>query len=184
MNKISGDIIMKKIVVYKSISGFTKKYAGWIAQELQSDIFNIKDTNIKKLQDYDLIVFGGSLHAAGISGIGMIKNNLKKLSGKKIVVFATGASPLRENMLSEVLDHNFSKEDQEKIRFYYFRGGFDFNKLNLTNKILMILFKWIIKSKKEKTDDENEMLSAYSKPLDFTKKDYIKELIEYANSFE
>jgi len=95
---------MKTVVVYKSISGFTKKYAEWIAEE------------------------------------------------------------------------------QKQIQFYYFRGGFDFNKLNLINKILMTLFKWKIQLKRHKTPDEKGMLAAYSKPMDFTKKENIKGLVEYVRS--
>ncbi len=33
---------MKTLVVYKSLSGFTKKYAGWIGEELQAELLNIK----------------------------------------------------------------------------------------------------------------------------------------------
>ena len=52
-------------------------------------------------------------------------------------------------------------------------------KLNLINKVLMTLLKWKIKLKRHKTPDEKGMLAAYSKPMDFTKKENIKELLEY-----
>ncbi len=170
---------MKTVVVYKSISGFTKKYAEWIAQELRADLSEIKKSDIEILHKYDNIIYGGSLHAAGISGINIIKNNLKKLRDKNIIIFTTGASPPKENTISEVRDNNFSVEEQKQIKFYYFRGGFDFSKLNFINKILMTLFKWKIQLKRDKTSDEKGMLAAYSKPVDFTKKENIKELLEY-----
>ena len=37
---------MKTVVVYKSISGFTKKYAEWIAHELRADLLGAKKIDI------------------------------------------------------------------------------------------------------------------------------------------
>jgi len=173
---------MKAVVVYKSISGFTKKYAEWIAEELKADLFRIEKIDIDILLKYDIIIYGGSLHAVGISGVSIIKDNLNKLRDKNIIVFATGASPLRESTVSEVRDSNFSVEEQKQIQFYYFRGGFDFKKLNFINRVLMTLMKWKIKLKRDKTPDEKGMLAAYSRPMDFTKKENTKELLEYVRS--
>lgn len=173
---------MKTVVIYKSISGFTKKYAEWIAEELETDLLRLKKINIDILLKYDIIIYGGSLHAVGISGVNIIKNNLNKLRDKNIIIFTTGASPSKESTISEVRDSNFSVEEQKQIQFYYFRGGFDFNKLNLINKILMTLLKWKIKLKRDKTPDEKGMLAAFSKPMNFTKKENIKELLEYVLS--
>ena len=173
---------MKIIVVYRSISGFTKKYAEWIAEELEADLFGIEKIDMDILLKYDMIIYGGSLHAVGISGVSIIKNNLNKLRGKNIIVFATGASPLREGIVSEVRDSNFSAEEQKEIQFYYFRGGFDFKKLNFINKMLMTLLKWKIKLKRDRAPDEKGMLAAYSKPMDFTKKENTKELLEYVRT--
>ncbi len=173
---------MKIVVVYKSISGFTKKYAEWITEELEADLLRIEKDDIDILLQYDIIIYGGSLHALGISGVNIIKNNLNKLRKKKIIIFTTGASLAKESIVSEVKDSNFSAEEQKQIQFYYFRGGFDFSKLNLINKILMTLLKWKIKLKRHRTPDEKGMLAAYSKPMDFTKKENIGELLEYVCS--
>jgi flavodoxin len=87
----------KALVLYQTTSGYTKKYAQWISEALAADLSELKDFNASKLTDYDLIIFGGSLHAVGISGIKVIKENLPQLTGKKLVVFAVGASPPRKN---------------------------------------------------------------------------------------
>ena len=173
---------MKIIVVYKSVSGFTKKYAEWIAEELKADLFMIEKIDIDILLKYDMIIYGGCLHAVGISGVNMIKNNLNKLRDKNLIIFTTGASPTKESIVSEVKNRNFSIEEQKQIQFYYFRGGFDFNQLNFINKILMTLLKCKIKLNRDKTPDEKGMLAAYSKPMDFTRKENTKELLEYVRS--
>jgi flavodoxin len=175
---------MKSVVIYKSISGFTKKYAEWISEEIKADIYNYRNINLDTMLKYDLIIYGGSLHAIGISGVNIIKKNLDALFDKKIIIFTTGASPSRDSVPIEVRDSNFTTEEQKQIRFYYFRGGFDFDKLDLKNKFLMKLMKWKIELKQNRTPDEKGMLAAYSKPVDFTKKENIKELLEYVRSLK
>jgi menaquinone-dependent protoporphyrinogen IX oxidase len=174
--------MLRTVVVYRSISGFTKKYAEWIANDLSADIYDIRELNIDRFIDYDLIIFGGSLHAVGINGVKFIKENLGKLSEKKIVIFAVGASPPKENVLDEIRNNNFSDEQQKKIMFYYLRGGFDYSKLNFSNQVLMTLYRIRLKMKKNRTSDEIGMLAAYSKPIDCTKKENIKNIIESARS--
>jgi hypothetical protein len=46
---------MNTIVLYKSISGFTKKYAEWIAEELNADLYPIADVNQNTFSRYDTI---------------------------------------------------------------------------------------------------------------------------------
>jgi menaquinone-dependent protoporphyrinogen IX oxidase len=173
---------MRSLVIYRSISGFTKKYAEWIAQELKADIHDGKNFDVALFSNYDLVIFGGSLHAVGINGAKIIKQNLPILKNKKIIVFAVGASPPRENILEEVKNKNFTAEQQQTIAFYYLRGGFNYNKLDRLNKVIMSLFKVRIALKKKRTSDEIGMLAAYAKPIDCTKKENITEIVEYSKS--
>ncbi|MBC2578850.1 flavodoxin domain-containing protein [Clostridium sp. DJ247] len=177
---------MKTVVIYKSKTGFAKKYAEWIAEELSADIFEFSKVTTNMLTSYDTVIYGGSLYAVGINGVKLITQNLDKLKGKKVVVFATGASPSREEVISEVRNKNFTSEQQKYIRFFYLRGGFDYSKLKPFDKVLMTLLKWKIKwkikGKKKSTPDERGMLTIYDKPTDFTRKKNIDEIITYVTS--
>ena len=173
---------MKAIVVYKSVSGFTEKYANWIAEELGTDLEKQNKVNQKILKKYDLIIFGGSLHAVGIFGLKKIKAIVNKLENKKFVVFSVGASPFKEGILEEIIKNNFNKK--ENVKLFYLRGGFNFNKLNLINRIIMYIFIMRLKHKKEKSGDEKGMILAYEKPVDFTKKENINELVKYVRSLK
>ena len=174
--------MLKTVVIYRSLSGFTKKYAEWIAEELKADIYDAREAKVEKISEYDLIVFGGSLHAVGINGVKIIKQNLPRLAGKKIVVFAVGASPPKDNVVDEIKKNNFSSEEQKNLTIYYLRGGFNYSKLNRTNKILMMLLRVKLSLKKNRTPDEKGMLAAYAKPVDCTRKENIKQIIEYVQS--
>ena len=52
---------MKTIVAYKSKSGYTKKYAQWIAQELNCDIK--ENAELSDIINYDVIIYGGGMYA-------------------------------------------------------------------------------------------------------------------------
>jgi len=173
---------MKTVVIYKSKTGFAKKYAEWIAEDLSADIFDASKVNGGVLTDYDTVVYGGGLYAVGINGVKYITQDLDKLKDKKIIVFATGASPFREEVISEVRDKNFTKEEQKYIQFFYLRGGFDYSKLKPFDKVLMTILKWKLKRKKELTPDERGMLASYDKAVDFTRKKNIDEVITFINS--
>ncbi|QEK11734.1 flavodoxin [Crassaminicella thermophila] len=175
---------MKTIVIYKSKSGFVKKYAEWIAEELSADIFEAKHLSIDKLLNYDTIIYGGGLYAVGINGIKIITKNFSKLKNKNIVVFACGASPFKEEILNEIKNNNFNPQQQNHISLFYMRGGFDYNKLNLIDKVIMQLLKFHLKRKSNLTPAEKGMLSAYTNPVDFTRKKNIEKLIEYVNSIK
>ena len=175
---------MNTVVIYKSKTGFAKKYAEWIAKDLSADIFDISKITINKLNKYDTIIYGGSLYAVGINGVKLITNNIDKLRDKKLIVFSTGVSPLTENGINEVRNKNFTPDQQKHIKFFYLRGGFNYNNLTPFDKILMTLLKWKIKIKKENklTTDEKGMLALYHNPVDFTKKKNIDEIINFATS--
>jgi len=174
--------LLQAVVIYRSISGFTKKYAEWIAEECNADIYDAKEFDAQKLSDYSTIIFGGSLHAVGINGIKLVKENLPKLADKKIVVFTVGASPPSESLVSEIMNNNFSSDEQGNLKLFYIRGGFDFDKLDFSNKVIMALFRVRLSLKKKKSSDEIGMLAAYSKPMDFARKENIKQLVDYVKS--
>ncbi|WML33364.1 flavodoxin domain-containing protein [Clostridium sp. OS1-26] len=173
---------MKSIVIYKSQTGFTKKYAEWIAEELGADIFHVSEANVDMLKNYDTVTYGGGLYASGINGVKFITENSDSLKGKKVIVFATGASVGRAEEIEGVRNKNFTAEQQGYIKFFYLRGGFNYKKLSPLNKILMTFLKWKLKTKKDLTADEKGMLAAYDHPMDFVKKKNIQELVTYAVS--
>ncbi len=174
---------MKTLIVYWSKTGFVKKYAEWLAEELSADIISGKKIKKEELNKYDSFIFGGSLYAVGINGADFIKKNIKELEAKKTAVFATGASPARNDIIEEVKNKNFSVEEQKYFQFFYLRGGFDFSKLGFKDKVLMRMMKWQLNSKKKKgeqmTDEEKGMLAAYDNPVDFTARNNIKEIVSY-----
>lgn len=172
----------KCVVVYRSGSGFTKAYAQWIAEDLKCDLKEGKGVEASDLLKYDTIICGGGLYEGRIKGFKLIKKNLALFEGKKLIVFTVGASPVRSETTEELRNKNLPGELQERIQFFYLRGGFDYSRLTPFNKFLMSLMKIKLKSAKNPTADEKGLLASYSHPLDFTNKKYIQPIIESVRS--
>lgn len=174
---------MKVLVVYRSKTGFTKKYAEWIAQDLGAEAVPVERARGMSLDAYDTVVFGGSLHAVGINGVKFVKNNPARFSGKRLAVFAVGASPVREETVARVRGANFTPEQVARMGFFYFRGGFDMSKQGLIDRLLMSMLRSSLESKRRKnqtlSEDEKGMLAAYDAPLDFTDRAAIAPLVAY-----
>ena len=73
---------MKSIVIYSSKTGFTERYARWIAEDLQCTCKPIKDVNSSELSDYDCVIYGGWLMAGNIKDILKLRQ-LKGLGREK-----------------------------------------------------------------------------------------------------
>ena len=178
----------KTIVLYKSKTGYTKKYAEWIATELEAEISDAGDITPDVLKGFDNIVFGGSLYATGIRGVKKFLSLVESLEGKNIVVLATGLSLKSDEVREEIMKANFKSAAEKQIEFFYYRGGFDFARLPLVDRMLMQLAKSSIERKSKKgtvlTSDEKGMLAVYDHAVDFTNKNNIKGLLEYVRSFE
>lgn len=170
---------MKTLVVYRSKTGFTKTYAEWIARNLDADLREARTVQRSQFVAYDTIIFGGGLYVGGINGISLIRQNLDALRDKNVIVFATGATPVREETTRELALKNFTLEELQYIRFFYFRGGFDFSRLNLLDKLLtrLLQLKLSLRPPEKRTPDERGMLEAYNHSLDFTREQNIAPLL-------
>ena len=169
---------MKTIVAFKSKSGYTRKYAQWIAEELGCDIK--ENAEISDIINYDTIIYGGGMYAGGFNGGKLITKNLGRLSGKKLILFAVGSNPGREKDMKPFWNKVLTNEQQKNIGHFYLRGGFDFNKLTAGDKILMNMLKKRLQHMKEPDEDALGMLAAYDNPVDFSDKANIRELVEFA----
>lgn len=169
----------KILVVYHSKTGYTQKYAKWISEELRCELKDCKKLKLQDLEGYDTIIFGGRIFASQISGLGLIKNNFAALKNKKLIVFATGLTNPGEDDLQKMWAQNTTVEQREYIRFFYFRGGFDYSKLGLMSKMIMSMMKSKLKKEENPTEDTKEMLAAMEHPVDYTDKSKIEPLIVY-----
>lgn len=164
---------MKKVLVlYTSKTGFSKRYAQWIAEDLQCDLANLDGFDKDSLNDYGLIVYGAGLFAGHIRGIARIKRWLKDSPGKTWVVFATGTTPAKESYQELIFKTNFPTGEVRPAHFYYFLAGIDYEKMGVFDRLLMRFFS-LIDSRKRKTT------RARQTSIDLTNRDYLEDLLRY-----
>lgn len=169
-------------VVYKSKYGSTKKYAQWIAEECQVDLFDVSEVSAEKLKQYDTIVYGGAIYANGISGVTIITKNYEALKDKKIAVFTVGIAAVNdEESFLPIIEKNFSKEMISHIKFFHFRGGIDYKNLGILHKSMLTVLKAASAKAgaKKISDEEIEILVTKKGKLDYTDKKAIEPLLQY-----
>jgi len=171
----------KIVVIYKSKYGSTKKYAEWIAKSVNGELIENKNIKGDVLSKYDTIVYGGGLYGGGIAGVKLIKNNIDKLNDKKVIVFAVGTAPEKEEHIQRFMKNNFDDEMKAKLNIFFLRGAMDFSKLTLIHKLMMSMFKRVIKKKGEDklTEDDKRLLDSYVNPVDYTDKKNITAIVEF-----
>ncbi len=173
---------MSTIVLYKSKYGSTKKYAEWIAEELSCDIKENKGIKPDELDGYDTIIYGGGLYAEVIAGVTLITKNLERLSGKKLIVYTTGITPLdyRDYYDRLVIYKNFKPEMLSKIKVYNFMGKMILKELSPVHRAAIATLKKIMSGKENPTEMEKLLIDLCDADGDFTDRNAINDLIEYA----
>lgn len=168
---------MKTAVIYTSQTGFTKRYAQWIAEAAGADCFELSDAKKKELSAYEAIVFGGWACAGSISKLSWFKSNMDKWTDKKLIVFCVGGSPADTPDIETAVKKNFTEAELKRVDVFYCPGGFNYEKMPLPSKLMMKMFVKALKAKKDKTEDEEEMTKYISTSYDISDKRYIEPVL-------
>ena len=172
------------LVCYKSVTGFTKKYAEMIAEELDCTLMNFKEVTVEKLSQYDTVVFGGRCYAGAIDGLKKVKELIAKSNVKNFVVFAVGATPnIAEETIQEAWRRNLKSDELRSIPHFYMQGGLRYEKMPLHEKLMMKAFAAVMKSKikgkKNETEEDQEFIRMISSSYDISEKEYIEPLVSF-----
>ncbi len=172
---------MKTIVIYHSQTGFTKRYAEWIAGKCGADCCELSEAKKKNMDNYDAIIYGSWACAGGISKLSWFKGNISKWEGKKLIAFCVGGSPLENPEIEPALKKNFSEDERKKVSVFYCPGGFNYEKMSTTSKLMMKMFIKTLKAKKNKTEEEEIMIKMISSSYDISDKKYIEPILKCLN---
>ena len=169
---------MKAIVVYKSKTGFTKKYAEWIHEATKFDILSYDNTSGVSLSTYDLVIFGSRIHAGRIDGYKKAKELFDKSASKRFVVFATGATPNdAEDVIREFWSQNLSDDELGNIPHFYMQSGLCYEKMSFLDKTMMKMVASMLKKKEDKNAQEKGFEQAITSSYDISSKTFIEPLV-------
>lgn len=168
---------MKTIVIYHSQTGFTKRYAQWIAEAAGAECVEFSAAKKKELGTYEAVVFGGWACAGGISKLGWFKSNIDRWRDKKLIVFCVGASPMKNPDLEADLKRNFTEAELNRISVFYCPGGLNYEKMPAPSKLAMKTLIAVLGAKKNRTKAEQDMVKMISASYDISDRKYIEPII-------
>lgn len=169
---------MKTIVVYESQTGFTRRYAHWIAEATGAECLPLSEARKKSMDTYEAIVFGGWACAGSISKLKWFKGHIDQWADKKLIAFCVGASPIDYPEIVPVLQQSFTEAQRKKVSVFYCPGGFNYEKMSLPSKLMMKLFIQALKAKRNQTAADKEMRKMISASYDLSDRKYIQPILE------
>lgn len=168
----------KVIIIYKSSTGFTKRYAEMIAEEINGTLADFQTVTAETLSGYDTVVFGSRAHAGMIDGYKKAKELFQKASVCQWILFVTGATPNTEvDVLEEFWKNNLTEEERKKTPHFYMQSGLCYEKMSLLDKGMMKFMVSMMKKKKDKNDYEKGMERSIASSFDISSKEYIMPLV-------
>lgn len=167
------------LVVYKSVTGFTKQYAELIARESGGTALPLKKVTAQTMAGYDTVVFGGRLHAGMVSGLKKAKQMFAQSGAKQLLAFGVGAMPASVTDTVEAMwKQNLTEEELETVPHFYMQGGLRYDKMPLHEKLMMKAFSSMLKKKKDQTEYEREAGEAMSHSYDCFSEEQAKPIME------
>lgn len=160
----------KALILYRSKTGFTERYAKWLKEEISCDLLPYDKRDTADFGPYDAVVFGGWFHAGTIAGFKWFKEQLPRLNGKTVAVFATGATPADSPEAREAI----ARKPSGDLPFFYLQGGLNYEKMGTGDKLLMSMFRKMVK--KEKGED-SEMYQMLCQSYDISSKEQLSPLV-------
>lgn len=111
------------IVLYSSRTGYTKRYAEYLAKELNFAIKPIQKANLFNVSTYPTIIYGGGLHHNNIDGIKGIVDGYEYLGGQNLIVFSVGLASVNPDLAKQIKLKNVPEELFGSVYYRALPGG-------------------------------------------------------------
>ncbi|NHM13560.1 hypothetical protein [Xiamenia xianingshaonis] len=180
---------MNGAIVYCSQTGFTEKYARWLAEDLGWEAVAYADRGSVDVAALDVLVFCSWFHAASIKGAAWAKQAMAQHPDVHAVVLATGATPppdsgwSSEDEIEQAFCRTFPEEECPNLPHFYCHGGFDFDRLGAIDKVAMRLFFRMLGKNAEHDPKAREMLDIMREGFDGTSRECLKPVLEHIEGF-
>lgn len=164
----------KTIIIYRSKTGFSRRYAQWLAEDLRCQAADYRERNRLRLPEYGTIILAGGLYAGQMSGLGWLKKQLPGLAGKRIAALAVGCAPADTPDLPESMEKLFGPLPQ--VRGFYCQGGLDYGRMGVVDRAMMAALRAMLRRQK----GSEAMLEGVSRSFDGTNRAYLEPVIRWA----
>ncbi|MBE6015659.1 MAG: flavodoxin [Lachnospiraceae bacterium] len=173
---------MKTLIIYTSQTGFTERYAKWLADRVSGDLINLKDARKKRddyFEDYDAIVYGGWAMAGSIVKSKWFLGKASDWKNKRLAMFCVGAGPNDIPEVEEFLQNALTKEQKNYIKLFYCQGGINYDRMGAPSRMAMKMFASSLKKKKDATEQDREMAEMIASSYDVSDVKYIEPIARF-----
>lgn len=168
------------LILVHSKYGAAQKYAGWLKDKTGFPVLPVKQASREQLAQPDTVILIGGVYASGIGGIGVLRKYWALLDGKKLGVFAVGASPYEERNLTLLKQHNL-RPPLEQVSCFYGRGIWDLQAMSLVDRTMCRMLQKSVAKKPEGECQSWELAlrEAGEHRTDWTHPDYLQPVLEW-----
>ena len=173
---------MKTLIIYTSQTGFTKRYAEWIAEKMSGELLDLRDARKKSadyFKDFDAICYGGWAMAGNLVKGKWFLEKASDLRDKRLAMFCVGGSPNDNPDVDAFLQNVLTEEQKKYIKVFYCQGGFNYEKMKAPSRLAMKMFVSTLRNKKDATEKEKVMAEKMASSYDISDVKYIEPIVAY-----
>lgn len=160
---------MKKLIVYGTQYGTTKRYAEKFSEIMDTPCISYEE--VKALSNYDVVIHFGGLYAGGVKGL---KTTIKALpENTRLIIVTVGLADVSDeeniNNIRRAIRRQVPARLMDNTMIFHLRGGIDYKKLNFKHKTMMtLLYNKAKKLPEEKKNAEvRAMIETFNSTVDF-----------------
>ena len=173
------------LVIHNSLTGFSRAYGEWIAEDLGADVMSWEQARRLPLRGYDLIVFGAGVRMSTIRGFSAFRRKLAKEGLEKsgrVLVWANGGTPVHPDRNWRVPAATFTRAElaQDRYPFFYFEGGVRYEGLGRVEKALLKTFAKRVQKYRHRGEWAVAVADGIVEGYDHTDREAIAPLVERA----
>ena len=173
---------MKTLIIYTSQTGFTKRYAEWIAEKMSGELLDLRDARKKSadyFKDFDAICYGGWAMAGNLVKGKWFLEKAFDWQDKRLAMFCVGGSPNDNPDVDAFLQNALTEEQKKYIKIFYCQGGFNYEKMKAPSRLAMKMFVSTLRNKKDATEKEKVMAEKMASSYDISDVKYIEPIVAY-----
>lgn len=169
------------LIIYKSSTGFTKRYAMLLAKKLDCTAVDFRHIKSISLSDFDMIIFGTRAHAGSIDGLKKFRKILRRHKKTALdILFVTGAaSDTEREVIDRLWKNNLTLEELSSLPHFYMPSGLCYEKMSFIDKLMMKGLAFMMKHKKDKTEKDIAFEQQIAGSFDISSDKYTEPLLAY-----
>ena len=173
-----------KIILFGTTYGSSKIYAEELSKRTGIEVRSYDE--VSSINDYDTVIYIGSLYAGGVQGMKKTFSKLNDVSNRKIIIVTVGlADPTdleNAKSIKSSIKNQLSDEVYKHATIFHLRGAIDYAKLGFKHKTMMSLLYNKAKNlpEEKKTAEVRAMIDTYNKEVSFIDYESLTPIVELA----